>query len=70
MNLHPDLQDGILPISAASSQLARRIDQARRTRRPIAITQKGRPTAVLLPIELFTALRELAEAQEQEQEES
>lgn len=55
-----DLQDGILPISAAASQLARRIKQAQQTKKPIIVTQKGYPTGVILDIETFTRLKALA----------
>lgn len=60
-NLNPDLQDGVLPISAAASQLARRLKQAQETRRPIIVTQKGRPTGVIVSVELFELLKGLAE---------
>lgn len=59
--LEPDLQTGVLPISAAASQLARRIKQARAERRPIIVTQKGYPTGVIVSIELWEALTALAE---------
>lgn len=58
-----DLQEGVLPISAAASQLARRIKQATTTRRPIIVTQKGYPTGVILDIESYTRLRAAAEAE-------
>jgi prevent-host-death family protein len=55
-----DLTDGIIPISAAASQLARRLKQAQESRKPVVITQKGYPTAVLLSIESYLQLLELA----------
>ncbi len=56
-----DLLGGVVPISSAASALAGLFKRARERRQPIVITQKGYPTAVILPIELFAALRELAE---------
>lgn len=57
-----DLEKGVVPISKAASALAALIKQARASNQPIIVTQKGYPAGVLLGIELFTALRELAEA--------
>ena len=56
-----DLLGGVVPISKAASILAGLLICARERRQPIVITQKGYPTAVILPIELFAALRDLAE---------
>ncbi|HMQ29169.1 MAG TPA: type II toxin-antitoxin system Phd/YefM family antitoxin [Chloroflexaceae bacterium] len=56
-----DLQAGVLPISAAAAQLARLITQARTSRRPIIITQRGYPEAVLLDVRSYIALRAAAE---------
>lgn len=56
-----DLQEGVLPISAAASQLARRIKQARQTQKPIVVTQKGYPTGVILDIESYVALKAAAQ---------
>ncbi len=52
-----DLLGGVVPISKAASALAALIKR----RRLVVITQKGVPTGVLLPIELFVALRERVE---------
>jgi prevent-host-death family protein len=57
-----DLEKGVVPISKAASALAALIKQARASNQPIIVTQKGYPAGVLLGIELFTSLRELAEA--------
>lgn len=57
-----DLQEGVLPISAAASQLARRIKQAKATKQPIIVTQKGYPAGVIIDIETFEALRALAQS--------
>lgn len=67
-NLAIDLQQGVLPISAAAAHLAALIKQARSTGQPIIITQKGYPSGVILGVETFTALRELAERVEAEEE--
>jgi prevent-host-death family protein len=61
--LDVDLERGVVPISKAASSLAALIKRARVNRQPIVITQKGYPTGVLLDIELFTALRQLADRQ-------
>lgn len=59
-SLDVDLERGVVPISKAASSLAALLTQARSQRRPIIITQKGYPSGVLLDIELYTALCELA----------
>ncbi|NJN17099.1 MAG: type II toxin-antitoxin system Phd/YefM family antitoxin [Oscillochloris sp.] len=64
--LSVDLQAGVVPISKAASSLAALLKRARMQHQPIIVTQKGYPTGVILDIELFTALRELAEAAEAE----
>lgn len=51
----PDLQYGVVPISKATSRFAGLIDQAYQTSRPIAITQQGRVTALLLSIEVYAS---------------
>jgi prevent-host-death family protein len=56
-----DLERGVVPISKAASSLAALIKRARATHQPIIITQKGYPTGVIVDIELFTALRQLAQ---------
>jgi prevent-host-death family protein len=61
-NLEPDLQGGVVPISKAASSIAALIRRAETTRRPIAITQKGYPVAILLDLATFEALRALARA--------
>lgn len=60
LNLNVDLQRGVVPISKAASSLAALIKWAHGNGQPVIVTQKGYPTGVLLPIELFTALRSLA----------
>ncbi|NTW01248.1 MAG: type II toxin-antitoxin system Phd/YefM family antitoxin [Oscillochloris sp.] len=60
LNLNVDLQRGVVPISKAASSLASLIKRAHTSGQPVIVTQKGYPTGVLLPIELFSALRALA----------
>jgi prevent-host-death family protein len=62
-----DLQKGVVPISKAASSLAMLIKRANENHQPIIVTQKGYPTGVILDIELFTALRDLAEKLEAEE---
>lgn len=59
--LDVDLQQGVVPISKAASSLAALIKRSRSQHQPIIVTQKGYPTGVILDVELFTALRELAD---------
>ncbi len=61
LNLDVDLQHGVVPISKAASSLAALIKRANGTGRPIIVTQKGYPSGVLLPIELFTQLKNMAD---------
>lgn len=57
-----DLQGGVVPISKAASSLAALLKRARERQQPIIVTQKGYPTGVLLPVDLYVALRSRAEA--------
>lgn len=59
--LDVDLKQGVVPISKAASSLASLIKRSRANHQPIIVTQKGYPTGVILDVELFTALRELAD---------
>jgi prevent-host-death family protein len=59
LNLDVDLQRGVVPISKAASSLAALIKRAHSSGQPVIVTQKGYPTGVLLPIELFSALKAL-----------
>jgi prevent-host-death family protein len=63
MNLNVDLQRGVIPISKAASSLAALIKRTGTTGQPVIITQKGYPTGVLLPIGMFSALKDMAEHQ-------
>jgi prevent-host-death family protein len=56
-----DLERGVVPISKAASSLAALIKRTQATHQPVIITQKGYPTGVIVDIELFSALRQLAE---------
>jgi prevent-host-death family protein len=66
--LDVDLKQGVVPISKAASSLAALIKRSRANHQPIIVTQKGYPTGVILDVELFTALRQLADLHLQEQE--
>ncbi len=59
--LEINLTDGVVPISRAASSLASLVKHSRSKRQPIIVTQKGYPAGVILDINLFTDLRELAE---------
>ncbi len=59
--LDVDLRQGVVPISKAASSLAALIKRSRSNHQPIIVTQKGYPTGVILDVELFTALRQLAD---------
>jgi prevent-host-death family protein len=61
--LDPDLRTGVVPISKAASSIAALIKQANATRRPIVVTQKGRPEGVLISVELFELLRQLVQGE-------
>ncbi len=67
--LDVDLKQGVVPISKAASSLAALIKRSRANHQPIIVTQKGYPTGVILDVELFTALRQLADLQLQQEEE-
>jgi prevent-host-death family protein len=60
-SLDIDLQQGVVPISKAASSLAALIKRSRSQHQPIIVTQKGYPTGVILDVELFSALRQLAD---------
>jgi prevent-host-death family protein len=62
--LDVDLNQGVVPISKAASSLAALIKRSRAQHQPIIVTQKGYPTGVILDVELFSALRALAEQME------
>lgn len=66
--LDVDLQQGVVPISKAASSLAALIKRSRANHQPIIVTQKGYPAGVILDVELFTALRQLADLHLQERE--
>jgi prevent-host-death family protein len=59
--LDVDLRGGVVPISKVASSLAALIKRGKERQQPIIVTQKGYPTGVLLPIELYSALRDLAQ---------
>lgn len=51
----------VLPISAAASRLARLMKQVRSNKRPVVITNKGYPAAVLVSPEMLTHLQGVLE---------
>jgi len=57
-----------VPISRAASSLAALIKRAREHNQPIIITQKRYLSGVILDIELFTALRALADVYQASEE--
>ncbi len=59
--LDVDLRGGVVPISKVASSLAALIKRGKERQQPIVITQKGYPTGVLLPIDLYSTLRDLAQ---------
>ena len=59
-SLDVDLQQGVVPISKAAASLAALIKRSRSSRQPVIVTQKGYPTGVILDVELFSMLRQLA----------
>jgi prevent-host-death family protein len=65
--LDVDLETGVVPISKAASSLAALLKRAHSTRRPIIVTQKGYPAGVIVDVELYVALRALAERHLREQ---
>jgi prevent-host-death family protein len=62
LNLNVDLTNGVVPISKAASSLAALIKRSQEHQQPIIITQKGSPTGVILPVELYATLVRLAHA--------
>ncbi|MBQ7252669.1 MAG: type II toxin-antitoxin system Phd/YefM family antitoxin [Kiritimatiellae bacterium] len=56
-----DLKEDIVPFTQFRSALSSYMQQARRTHRPIVVTQNGRAASVLLDVEAYEALREEAE---------
>ncbi len=60
LNLDVDLKGGMLPISKAAQRLAALLKRSRAHRQPIIVTRKGYPFGVVLDLELFLALGELA----------
>lgn len=60
LDLDVDLQSGVVPISKAASSLAALLKRSQEHQQPIIVTQKGYPVCVLLPVDLYIALRDLA----------
>lgn len=53
------ISEDILAIGEVKAQLSRVLRQLHETRRPIVVTQNGRPAAVLITPDEFDRLREL-----------
>jgi prevent-host-death family protein len=64
LNLDVDLKRGVVPISKAASSLAALIKRASSTGQPVIVTQKGYPTGVILPVEVFAALKQIVDGGE------
>lgn len=62
------LTSDMLPISAAASELARRIEQTKESGRPIIITQRGYPSAVIMSVEQYEQICAALEAAHQAEE--
>jgi prevent-host-death family protein len=60
--------EDIVAVSELQDRLRAVLDQTRRTRRPIVVTQRGKPTGVLLAVEEYARLVELAERAELEED--
>ncbi|MGH2355312.1 MAG: type II toxin-antitoxin system Phd/YefM family antitoxin [Chloroflexota bacterium] len=58
--------EDIVPVSDLQDRLRAVLEQTRRTKRPVVVTQRGRPAGVLLDIGEYTRLVELAEQAELE----
>ena len=53
-----DLKEDIVPFSTFRASLSKFMEQARRTHRPVVVTQNGRSSSVLLDIDAFEKLQE------------
>lgn len=53
-----DLKEDIVPFTMFRASLSKFMEQARRTHRPIVVTQNGRSSSVLLNIDVFEAIQE------------
>lgn len=58
-----DLKSGVLPITKVVPILAELIKRTRINNEHIVITQNGVPAAILMSVESYTQMRELAESQ-------
>ena len=59
-----DLKNDIKPLSTLRSDPAALLKQARESHRPIVITDRGKPSAVLVDLELFQKEKEKMELME------
>jgi prevent-host-death family protein len=62
--LEVNLAEDVFPISQAQDSLRRVVQKATDTRRPMVITQNGRPVVAIVEIAEFERVRRLAELAE------
>ena len=55
-----DLREGVIPITRAAASLSDLIKRVKELRQPVVITQNGYPAAVVLGIDAYTELFDLA----------
>ena len=53
-----DLKEDIVPFTTFRASLSKFMEQARRTHRPVVVTQNGKSSSVLLDIDAFEAMQE------------
>jgi prevent-host-death family protein len=58
-----DLRDGIVPITKAAASLSELIRRVQHERAHIVLTQNGKSVAVILAIDEYVTMRDLAEQQ-------
>jgi prevent-host-death family protein len=56
-----DIRNGIVPITKAAASLAEVVKRVKEQRQPCLITQNGYPAVVMIDVDSYAELRELAE---------
>ncbi len=56
-----DIRSGIIPITKAAATLAEVVKRVKDNHQPLLITQNGYPSAVIIDVDSYAELRELAE---------
>lgn len=56
-----DIRSGIVPITQAAAKLAEFVKKAKESRQPLLITQNGYPAVVIIDVDSYADLRDLAE---------